>query len=80
MIESKLEKAKELAQVDVAINLSGMSEQECIKAVIEATDGGADVVLQCANHWSATIQGLQMVKKVRNLHRSRIAYEYVKYA
>ena len=64
MIESKLEKAKELAQVDVAINLSGMSEQECIKAVIEATDGGADVVLQCANHWSATIQGLQMVKKL----------------
>ena len=25
---------------------------------------GADVVLQCANHWSATIQGLQMVKKL----------------
>ncbi|MFR2690886.1 MAG: hypothetical protein ACLTBV_05615 [Enterocloster bolteae] len=32
MIESKLEKAKELAQVDVAADLSGMSEQECIKS------------------------------------------------
>lgn len=64
MIDSKLEKARELARVDRAVNLSGMTDQECIQAVIQATDGGADLVLQCANHWSATLQGLKMVKKL----------------
>lgn len=64
IIDSKLEKARELARVDRAVNLSGMTDQECIQAVIQATDGGADLVLQCANHWSATLQGLKMVKKL----------------
>lgn len=64
MIDSKLQKAKELSHADLTLNLSGLSNEQCIDTVREATGGGADVVLQCANHWSATIQGLQMVKKL----------------
>lgn len=61
-IERKLQLALEIAKVDRAINVGNMKTEDRIHHICEITEGGADIVLQCANHISATIEGLQMVR------------------
>ena len=60
----RLELAKELTAADECINLTGMTHEERVSKVREATDGGASLVIQCANNQSACLDGLLMVRKL----------------
>lgn len=62
--QEKLERAQRLTGADVIVNNRGLSTEERVKKVIEATEGGPHVVLQCANSRSGTIEGLKMVHKL----------------
>lgn len=62
--DEKLEKAKEISKVDIALNVADMTSEERIKKIVELTDGGADIVINAANHPSTCIEGLQMVRKL----------------
>jgi threonine dehydrogenase-like Zn-dependent dehydrogenase len=64
VVQKKLEMAKEISGADIVLNLQGMNSDERIQKVREMTGGGANVVFQCANHVSATIEGLQMARKL----------------
>ena len=64
MVQKKLDMAKEISGADIALNVSGMSSEERITKVLDLTSGGANVVINCANHMSAVIEGLQMVRKL----------------
>lgn len=60
--DEKLQLAKELTRADHAVNYGGMCSEERIATIYELTHGGADVVINCANHYSAQIDGMQMVR------------------
>jgi threonine dehydrogenase-like Zn-dependent dehydrogenase len=60
----KLETAKEISRADDVLNIHGLSTDERIEKLLDMTHGGADVVINCANHPSAQIEGLQMVRKL----------------
>lgn len=62
-LDEKLEKAKEIANVDIALNTSKMTTEERILKIKELTGGGADIVINGANHPSSCIESLQMVRK-----------------
>lgn len=62
--DEKLEKAKEIANVDVALNVAGMTSDERVNKILELTDGGANIVINGANHPSTCIEGLRMVRKL----------------
>lgn len=62
MLDKKLEMAKEIAGADVVLNVSGLSCDEKVQKVFEVTGGtGANIVINCANHPSSIVEGLQMV-------------------
>lgn len=62
-LDEKLEKAKEIANVDIALNISKMTTDERIAKIKELTNGGAHIVINGANHPSSCIEALQMVRK-----------------
>ena len=61
MVQQKLDMAKEIANVDVALNVKDMTSEERIQKIQELTDGGATIVLNCANHVNSSIEAMQMV-------------------
>lgn len=63
-LDDKLEKAKEIAGVDAALNTSKLTTEERIDKIKELTGGGAHIVINGANHPSSCIEGLQMVRKL----------------
>ena len=63
-IDEKLAKAKEISGADTVLNTKGMSLEEMTEKMNEITDGGPDIVIACANHPSATVQGLAMIRKL----------------
>lgn len=63
-VDKKLEYAKEIANVDVALNVSEMTTDERVAKITELTEGGANIVINCANHPSSCIEGLRMVRKL----------------
>lgn len=62
--DEKLKIAQEISKADDVVNVSGMSEEEKVQKILEMTDGGADLVIQCANNVAASVEALQMVKKL----------------
>lgn len=60
--DKKLELAGEISGADVLINVSSMTVEERIAKISEITDGGADVVINSANHPASCIEALQMVR------------------
>lgn len=63
-IQQKLDTAKSISGADVAFNVNGMTSDERIKKLRDMTNGGASVVINCANHPSSQIEGLQMARKL----------------
>lgn len=61
MVQQKLDMAKEIANVDVALNVKDMTSEERIAKVKALTGGGATIVVNCANHVNSTIEAMQMV-------------------
>ena len=62
--DEKLAKAKEIANVDITVNVAKMTSEERVAKILELTDGGAEVVINGANHPSTCVEGLQMVRKL----------------
>ncbi len=62
MVQGKLENARDITGADVIFNVKGMTSDERIAKLHEMTHGGADIVINCANHISSSIEGMQMVK------------------
>lgn len=62
-LDEKLEFAKEIAKVDIALNTSKMTVEERIAKIKELTGGGAHIVINGANHPASCVEGLQMVRK-----------------
>lgn len=62
--DEKLAMAKEIAHVDHAVNVAKMTSDERVAKILELTDGGAEVVINGANHPSTCIEGLRMVRKL----------------
>ncbi|MEL7658217.1 MAG: zinc-binding dehydrogenase, partial [Bacillota bacterium] len=60
----KLEMAQEISRAHDVLNVDGLSTDERVKKLLAMTDGGANLVINCANHPSAQIEGLQMVRKL----------------
>ena len=63
-VDKKLENAKEIANVDVALNVSKMTSDERVAKILELTEGGANIVINGANHPSSCVEGLRMVRKL----------------
>jgi len=62
MVQEKLETAQDISGADVIFNVKDMTSDERIAKMRELTNGGAEVVINCANHISSSIEGLQMVR------------------
>jgi threonine dehydrogenase-like Zn-dependent dehydrogenase len=62
--QAKLQLATSIAGADEAIALDGYSSSDRVKMIRELTSGGADLVFQCANTTAASLEGLQMVRKL----------------
>jgi len=60
----RLEKAKQIAYVDETIDVNDNSIEERVAKIRDITNGGADLVIQCSNHVSGTIEGLQVARKL----------------
>ena len=58
--DGKLKRAQEICGADVIINVKGMTEDEQVKSVLDATDGGGDLVINCANNLESVKTALQM--------------------
>ena len=63
-VDKKLEYAKEIANVDIALNTSKLTTEERIAKIKELTAGGAQIVVNCANHPASSIEGMQEVRKL----------------
>ncbi len=64
MNENKLKMAQDICGADEIINVGGLTTEERVAKVREMTNGGPDVVINCANHVSSSVEGLQMVGKL----------------
>ena len=62
--QAKLQLAAGIAGADEAVALAGYDCGDRVKMMRELTDGGADLVFQCANTTAASVEGLQMVRKL----------------
>lgn len=60
--DKKLEMAKDISKADVVLNVGSMTVEERIEKICEITDGGADLVINAANHPASCIEALQMVR------------------
>lgn len=63
-VDEKLKLAKEISKADIALNVSAMTSDERIERIYELTEGGANIVVNCANHPSSCVEALQMVRKL----------------
>lgn len=63
-IQQKLDTAKDISGADLTLNVSGLTSEERIRSLLDMTHGGADVVINCANHPSSQLEGLQMARKL----------------
>lgn len=61
MKAKKLALAQEIAGADIVLNVAGMTSEERVSKVLELTRGGADFVINCANHPASQVEALQMV-------------------
>ena len=61
-LDKKLEMAKEISNADIVMNVGSMTVDERIAKIREITDGGADLVINAANHPASCIEALQMVR------------------
>lgn len=64
---SKLNIAKEVANVDETINFNEVGYESRLSMVREMTNGGADLVVQCANSTAAFVEGLEMIRRLGTL-------------
>jgi threonine dehydrogenase-like Zn-dependent dehydrogenase len=62
--EPKLQLAASIARADEAIVLGKYGGGDRVKLITDLTNGGADLVIQCANTTAASVEGLQMVRKL----------------
>ncbi|MFV0361804.1 MAG: zinc-binding dehydrogenase [Suipraeoptans sp.] len=62
--DEKLKVAQEISDCDYIINSNSMSKEELRNYICEITGGGPDLVIQCANNTMASIEGLEMVRKL----------------
>lgn len=62
--EPKLQLAASIAHADEAVALGKYDTDDKVKIIKELTNGGADLVFQCANATTASVEGLQMVRKL----------------
>lgn len=62
--DEKLKKAQEISRCDYVINSNKMEKEERFRYIREITDGGPDLVIQCANNTRASIEGLELVRKL----------------
>lgn len=60
----RLSVARELGQVDEVIDIHSLKPNDRIRLVKKLTDGGADVVFQCANSIQAFSEGLEMLARL----------------
>ncbi len=60
--QSKLELAQSISGADYLLNVSNLNTNNRIEAIRDLTDGGADIVINCASHPASQVEGLQMVK------------------
>ncbi len=63
-LDEKLENAKAISGADMVINTSKLTLEQKVALVQEATCGGPNIVIGAANHPSATIEGLHMIRKL----------------
>lgn len=61
-LDKKLEMAAEISRADILLNVSSMTVEERIQKISEITGGGADIVINSANHPASCIEALQMVR------------------
>ena len=64
LVDKKLEMARQITGADIVLNVAGMTSQQRIERVMELTHGGANIVINCANHPASSIEALQMVRKL----------------
>jgi threonine dehydrogenase-like Zn-dependent dehydrogenase len=62
--EPRLQLAANIAHADEAVALGKCDTGEKVKIIKGLTNGGADLVIQCANTTAASVEGLQMVRKL----------------
>lgn len=60
----KLEIGQDISKAHDILNVDGLDTEQRVKKLLDMTDGGANVVINCANHPSAQVEGLQMVRKL----------------
>ncbi len=60
--DEKLRVAKEISGCDYVINSNKMEKEERFAYINEITNGGPDLVIQCANNTEASIEGLELVR------------------
>ena len=76
-VDKKLENAKEIANVDVALNVSKMTSDERVAKILELTEGGANIVINGANHPSSCVEGLRMVQLDYEIGNAMVRAELV---
>lgn len=62
--DEKLKTAQEISGCDYIINSNKMGKEERFGYIREITSGGPDLVIQCANNTEASIEGLELVRKL----------------
>jgi threonine dehydrogenase-like Zn-dependent dehydrogenase len=62
--KTKLAAASKIAGVDEAIAVGELDPDERVKLITNRKDGGADLVIQCAKDSAASVEGLQMMRKL----------------
>ena len=62
--EAKLQLAASIARADEAVVLGKYATGDRVNLIRDVTNGGADLVIQCANTTAASVEGLQMVRKL----------------
>lgn len=64
MLQEKLTTAQDISKAHEIINIKDLSVEDRITYVRDLTHGGADIIINCANHPASQIEGLQMVRKL----------------
>ena len=62
--DEKLKIAQEISKCDYIVNSKTTSKEERFAYIKDITNGGPDLVIQCANNSYASIEGLELVRKL----------------
>ena len=62
--EPRPQLAANIAHANEAVALGKYDTDDKVKIIRELTNGGADLVFQCANTTAGSVEGLQMVRKL----------------